>query len=119
MTAKLYGITLDCPDPAVLGTFYGALTNLKETYASDAYVGLGGEGGPAIGFQRVEGFTPPKWPTQEVPAQLHLDFAVDDLDSAEAKAIELGATRAEPQPQPDRWRVLLDPAGHPFCLCKM
>jgi hypothetical protein len=20
------------------------------------------------------------------------------------------------QPSPDRWRVLIDPAGHPFCL---
>ncbi|WP_307831855.1 VOC family protein [Prauserella cavernicola] len=27
----------------------------------------------------------------------------------------LGATRAEHQSDP-RWRVLLDPAGHPFCI---
>jgi hypothetical protein len=47
----------------------------------------------------------------------HLDFAVaDDLDAAEARAIELGATKVGEQPNPDRWRVLIDPAGHPFCL---
>jgi hypothetical protein len=47
---------------------------------------------------------------------MHLDLAVDDLDEAEAEALRLGAHRAAEQPAPDRWRVLLDPAGHPFCL---
>ncbi len=41
---------------------------------------------------------------------------MDDLEAAEARLIALGATKPEPQPQPDRWRVLLDPAGHPFCI---
>ncbi|MFG2438870.1 VOC family protein [Streptomyces sp. NPDC048508] len=27
-----------------------------------------------------------------------------------------GATKATDQPDPDRWRVLQDPAGHPFCV---
>jgi len=40
---------------------------------------------------------------------------VDDLDEAVAAARELGATLVEYQPQDDV-RVLLDPAGHPFCL---
>lgn len=31
-------------------------------------------------------------------------------------ALRLGARRAAEQPDPDRWRVMLDPAGHPFCL---
>ena len=47
--------------------------------------------------------------------QLHLDLAVDDLDAATAHAVEVGARLAEHQPQDDV-RVLLDPAGHPFCL---
>jgi hypothetical protein len=42
-------------------------------------------------------------------------LAVDDLDDAEARALALGAAKAKMQPSPDRWRVLLDPAGHPFC----
>ena len=33
-----------------------------------------------------------------------------------AEAVELGATIADHQPQ-QNVRVLLDPAGHPFCLC--
>jgi hypothetical protein len=46
---------------------------------------------------------------------MHLDFEVDDLDAAVAHAVELGAEEAAFQPQ-NNVRVLLDPAGHPFCL---
>jgi hypothetical protein len=55
----------------------------------------------------------------EPPKQYHLDLAVDDLDAAERGFLAVGATKAKHQPQPDRWRVLLDPAGHPFCVTKM
>ena len=46
---------------------------------------------------------------------IHLDIEVDNLDDGVAWAIEAGATLAEHQPQDDV-RVMLDPAGHPFCL---
>jgi hypothetical protein len=46
---------------------------------------------------------------------MHLDFEVVDLAAAVAHALELGAEEAQFQPQ-DTVRVLLDPAGHPFCL---
>ena len=39
-----------------------------------------------------------------------------DLPAAVADAVRLGATEAAHQPMPDVWRVLVDPAGHPFCL---
>ncbi|WP_229706470.1 VOC family protein [Micromonospora sonchi] len=73
-----------------------------------------------IGFQRVDGYQPPSWPAQRSPQQLHLDFAVDNVDEAEAEAmvLALGATKADFQPGGDRWRVYLDPAGHPFCLLR-
>ena len=32
------------------------------------------------------------------------------------EVLELGALKCDVQPDPDRWRVYLDPAGHPFCL---
>lgn len=47
--------------------------------------------------------------------QLHLDIATTHLDSAVARAESLGATQAAYQPQDDV-RVMIDPAGHPFCL---
>ena len=47
---------------------------------------------------------------------MHLDIGVDDLDTAVAWAVEAGASLAEAQPQ-QHVRVMLDPHGHPFCLC--
>jgi hypothetical protein len=46
---------------------------------------------------------------------LHLDLEVDDLEAATDYALSVGAELAEVPPQADV-RVLLDPAGHPFCL---
>ena len=43
-------------------------------------------------------------------------FRADDLDATEELALELGATKPDHQPGDGRWRILLDPAGHPFCL---
>lgn len=71
--------------------------------------------GPWIAATRVDGYTPPTWPSGSVPKQLHLDLAVDDLGHAAEQAITLGARQAEVQPAPDRYLVFLDPAGHPFC----
>jgi hypothetical protein len=51
-----------------------------------------------------------------VPQQIHLDVIVDELAAAEAAVLDLGATKPEHQPGTS-FRVFLDPAGHPFCLC--
>jgi catechol 2,3-dioxygenase-like lactoylglutathione lyase family enzyme len=114
---KLTAITLDCPDPMALAAFYHQATGFElHPGADDDFAGLTREDGLFIGFQRFSGYQAPTWPDESVPQQLHLDFAVDDLDEAEARLLELGATKAEFQPGGDRWRVFTDPAGHPFCL---
>jgi hypothetical protein len=46
---------------------------------------------------------------------LHLDIEVDALEQAVVHEVEVGAEQAEYQPQ-ETVRVMLDPAGHPFCL---
>ena len=46
---------------------------------------------------------------------VHLDIEVDDLERETARAVAAGARLADHQPQ-EHVRVLLDPAGHPFCL---
>jgi hypothetical protein len=51
---------------------------------------------------------------------MHFEIQADDVGAAVAHAVALGAREAEPQPpdrSPDQLRVMLDPAGHPFCLC--
>ncbi|MEV2232633.1 VOC family protein [Streptomyces phaeochromogenes] len=116
---KLRAITLDCPDPLALAAFYQQATGLEPHPKSDAdFAALTCENGLTLGFQRVANHQPPRWPDQSVPQQLHLDFAVDDLDEAEARLLELGAGKPDHQPNEDRWRVLTDPAGHPFCVIR-
>jgi hypothetical protein len=48
--------------------------------------------------------------------QAHLDVQVDDLEADTARAVGLGATVEEHQPQPDGVRVIRDPHGHVLCL---
>ena len=78
-------------------------------------MGLRGPGGFLLGFQRVEDYRAPNWPGQKEPQQFHLDFEVDDLDLAEAALLRAGAGKPKEQPG-GGWRLLTDPAGHPFCL---
>ncbi|HLN71042.1 MAG TPA: VOC family protein [Streptosporangiaceae bacterium] len=113
--ARYPSIVIDCPDPAALARFYGAMLDWK-TDISPGWGEIRAEYGQCITFQQVEDYTPPRWPGQQVPQQMHLDVIVDDLDAAEAAVLDLGATKHEHQPGTS-FRVFLDPAGHPFCLC--
>jgi len=113
--ARFPTVVLDCPDPEVLARFYGAMLDWKVEVSPD-WAEIKAEYGDSIGFQQVENYTAPRWPSQEVPQQMHIDVVVDDLDSAEAEVLKLGATKHEHQPG-TTFRVFLDPAGHPFCLC--
>ncbi|MFE6921094.1 VOC family protein [Nocardia sp. NPDC057663] len=72
--------------------------------------------GPFREGEDVDHQEPPDWPGHQLPKQMHLDLFVTDLDTAERAAIGCGAIKADFQPAPDRRRVLLDPAGHPYCL---
>jgi len=113
--AQYPGFVIDCPDPGSLATFYGTMLDWKVNVESD-WADIRADNGNCISFQQVEDFSPPVWPGQDVPQQMHIDVIVDDLDIAEAAVLELGATKHEHQPGTS-FRVFLDPAGHPFCLC--
>ncbi|MCZ2850494.1 VOC family protein [Modestobacter sp. VKM Ac-2978] len=65
----------------------------------------------------MQSYAAPRWPGQAHAQQFHLDFRVGDLDAAILHAADLGATEAAEQPAPEAYRVMLDPHGHPFCLC--
>ena len=113
--ARLAGISLDTGDPVLLAEFYRRLLGLEFLLEEDEFVALRGAG-ILVTAQRVDDHVPPDWPTGPTPKQVHLELAVDDLEAAEAEALSLGATRPVQQPDPARWRVLIDPAGHPFCI---
>lgn len=70
-----------------------------------------------ITFQQVDDYVPPVWPAtlNKQQQMAHLDFHVEDVEEAVKHALSCGATMAESQPE-EGWRVMIDPAGHPFCL---
>lgn len=107
--------TIDCRDPREAATFYAELLGWETAYDSDEAVMLASPSGVQLGFGKVEGHQPPSWPDEGGRKQFHLDLDTADIPAVEARALELGATLADPQPG-ETWRVLIDPAGHPFCL---
>ncbi|MFE2291221.1 VOC family protein [Streptomyces sp. NPDC059452] len=112
---------LDAPDAAELADFYRRLLGWETTQEELGWVQLVPPGGGSgLAFQTEEAYVPPVWPAPAAAPgdqlmMLHLDFEVTDLEAGVAHAVAEGATPAEFQPQHDV-RVLLDPAGHPFCL---
>lgn len=122
---KVYALTLDCKDPQELAKFYANLLHWEIPYCDEDYAVLSAPGikqgaYPGITFQRNPDYLPPVWP-EETGAQqqmAHLDLVVTDLEEAVQHALQCGATIAKEQFSDD-WTVMLDPAGHPFCLCPM
>ncbi|WP_328459462.1 VOC family protein [Streptomyces sp. NBC_00448] len=115
-TVELAAITVDCQDPGPIAAFYQAATG-GESVRSGADSARVKIAGILWIFRRVEDYRPPTWPSARVPLQMHLEFSVDDLTAAEEELIGLGATTAEyPSDRAAGLLVMLDPAGHPFCI---
>ena len=118
--ARMRTVVIDCPDPGALAEFYRQLVGGEISSATDDWVVLVDEPGHRIAFQRSDEYAPPTWPTAERPQQFHLDVTVDDIDVAERAVLAIGARKHDFQPgeaDGDSFRVYVDPAGHPFCLC--
>lgn len=115
-----WGNAIEAPDPSALAHFYSGLLGwpVGHEEPGTSVVAAAAEG-PYLVFQRTTDYVAPVWPPVEGRQRpmVHLDFQVGDLDEAVAEAVALGASLADHQPQ-DHVRVLLDPAGHPFCLCR-
>jgi catechol 2,3-dioxygenase-like lactoylglutathione lyase family enzyme len=115
---RLSSTVLGSAEPRGLAAFYRELLDWELVKDSPEWVVLRPADGTAgLSFQLEESHVPPTWPSGPGDQQMqsHLDIAVDDLDAGVARAAALGASLAAYQPQDDV-RVLIDPAGHPFCL---
>jgi hypothetical protein len=108
-------VSLDCDDPAPLAEFWAAMLGGEVKFTTANAVGVRTDSVWLTAI-RVSDYRPPSWPNGDIPKQMHLDLGVTDLDAAVTEAERLGARPAPDQPVPDKWRVLFDPAGHPFCL---
>jgi catechol 2,3-dioxygenase-like lactoylglutathione lyase family enzyme len=116
-------VTLDCADADALAAFYTDVLGWEVT----ARDGVGWvqardpKGGVGLNFQSEATYVPPRWPEQpgEQSKMLHFEMLVDDVDAAADLVVRAGGRAAAYQPpdrDPNRLRVMLDPAGHPFCL---
>jgi predicted enzyme related to lactoylglutathione lyase len=116
---RLADLVVDCPDAEKLCSFYQVMLGWKKTelFGKPAVIS---ENGVVFLFSQEEDYVPPVWPEEEgrQQKQIHFDFVVPDLPAAVAKAEALGATKTEAQFGGDQFVTLLDPAGHPFCLCR-
>ncbi len=131
---QVTSVTIAAPDPRVLAEFYADLLGWPVTASepprpgqppADGWAQLRpptGSHGPTLNLEYEPDFVPAVWPSEpgEQQLQAHLDIlvegtAVKDLEAGVEWAENVGATRAAFQPQ-ERVRVMLDPAGHPFCL---
>jgi catechol 2,3-dioxygenase-like lactoylglutathione lyase family enzyme len=113
-----WGVNVEAPDPRGLLAFWSEILGVPIHDVDDTGGSLDfGEGVGSFTVQHAEVYEPPVWPPEpgRQGMQMHIEVEVDDLAAAVEHAVELGATVADHQPQDDV-RVMLDPAGHPFCL---
>lgn len=113
---ELGAVVIDCADPVPVAAFYAAAVggDISRSDADSAWVLFGAT---TVIFRQVAHYRAPTWPSEDVPLQAHLDFIVDDLNEAEARLHGYGAITSEHQPDNDPGlRVVLDPAGRPFCI---
>jgi hypothetical protein len=110
------GITIDCPDPEQLATFWETfLGYVRRPDGGDGpYVTIdrpaGADGPPHLTFQRV-----PEAKTAKV--RTHLDLFVEHAEPMVAEMLAAGAAPVSIT-EAGEWttRVLLDPAGNEFCV---
>lgn len=115
---KLRTIVIDCADAHELSDFYANLLGWEKTVVEPNWVLMRDPaGGTGLSFQAEPLYERPIWPEELKRQQkmLHMDFIVENLDTATKHALECGAKLAPTQFLEDV-RVLIDPAGHPFCL---
>lgn len=116
----LGSIMLDCGDADQLCNFYASILGWMKCrlYGLPA---VKNQNGIVFLFSPEADYVPPVWPEQDgkQQKQMHLDFGVLDVAAAVKQAEALGAIRAHTQyGSDDDFITMLDPAGHPFCLCR-
>ena len=115
---SLTDIFIDCNNPDKLLEFYYNLTGWEKVIKYDSQA-LKTKEGLTVFFKECDvPYVPPVWTEKigEQQKQMHLDFAVDNLQEAVDEALKMGAGLAEEQYGGDHWVTLLDPEGHPFCF---
>ncbi len=108
-------VVFDAADLDAESSFWARMLG-GEVQAEDDWHTVMVQGAAPVAVQLAPDHQPPQWPDGQ-PQQIHLDLDVEDIASAHAEAVELGATVLQMATGRQRFNVYADPAGHPFCFC--
>lgn len=123
-------LSIDCADADLMAEFYCTLLGWEVARRGGPNPETGGStwvtlsnpaGGVALAFASREWYEPPVWPEEPdaLVKMMHFEIGVDDLEAGIALVVGAGGRVSPHQPE-DRdqttLRIMLDPAGHPFCL---
>ncbi len=115
----LGNVMVDCDDEKRLQKFYSELLGWEicELYNRPA---VRSSSGIVFLFIEEPNYIRPVWPEVkgQQQKQMHFDFQVKDVWEMVKKAESLGAVKTEAQYGEGGFITMLDPSGHPFCLCR-
>lgn len=119
MEAILGNVMVDCNDETELQNFYAELLGWEKCVLFGRPA-VRSSGGVVFLFTGEEDYVPPVWPEEKgkQQKQMHFDFQVGNVSEAVKKAEALGAVKAAAQFGGGQFVTMLDPVGHPFCLCR-
>ncbi|CAL9509390.1 hypothetical protein SUDANB171_03593 [Streptomyces sp. enrichment culture] len=113
MRAHLEQLVVDCHDPRSLVRFWSQLLGGTPVDRAGGWSHVEAPGFPRLAFQPVP---------EEATAKnrIHLDIAVEVIETAVAEAVRLGATPlgGVVSDAQGAFQVVLDPAGNAFCFVR-
>jgi len=115
---RLGNVMVDCDDEQKLCEFYHQLLGWEKCELFERPA-VRSENGIVFLFIQEKNYIPPIWPEEsgKQQKQMHFDFQVPDVPAAAQQAETLGAAKVELQFGGKHFTTMIDPAGHPFCLC--
>jgi predicted enzyme related to lactoylglutathione lyase len=104
---RLYGLEVDCADPAAQAEWWGAVYGVPVVHNPRGYSTLENVPGLPAGAMDFDSVPEPK----TVKNRIHWDVTVPAVQPL----IDAGATVLTPPNEQARWYVLADPEGNEFC----
>ena len=113
-------LMIDCANAERARDFYANLMGWEKTTSFNCPAFKADNGMTVLFAETDIPYAPPVWPEEpgKQQKQTHLDFVVDDLQSAVDEALRVGAVKAAAQYGGGHFVTMLDTDGHPFCLCR-